>query len=43
MVVVVAADQADAAIAQLTKAGEDVHRIGRIRERAGEEHQTIVL
>jgi phosphoribosylformylglycinamidine cyclo-ligase len=43
MVVVVAADQADAAIAQLTKAGEDVHRIGRIRERVGEEHQTIVL
>ncbi len=43
MVVVVAADQADAAIAQLTAAGEDVHRIGRIRKRVGEEHQTIVI
>ena len=43
MVVVVAAEQADAAIAQLTAAGEDVHRIGRIRDRVGEEHQTIVI
>lgn len=42
MTVVVSADQADAATAQLMAAGEQVYRIGRIRERVGDEHQTIV-
>ena len=43
MVVVVAKENADAAIAQLRAAGETVSRIGEIRERQGEEHPTIVV
>lgn len=43
MVVIVAADQADAAMAQLLAAGETVFRIGEIRTREGDEHQTIVV
>ncbi|MFZ6768147.1 phosphoribosylformylglycinamidine cyclo-ligase [Undibacterium sp. Di26W] len=43
MVVIVAAELADAAMAQLAAAGETVYRIGEIRARAGEEHQTIVV
>ncbi|MEB0139924.1 MULTISPECIES: phosphoribosylformylglycinamidine cyclo-ligase [unclassified Undibacterium] len=43
MVVIVAADQADAAIAHLTASGETVSRIGEIRARVGAEHQTIVI
>ncbi|MBI3285102.1 MAG: phosphoribosylformylglycinamidine cyclo-ligase [Burkholderiales bacterium] len=43
MVVIVAPEQAEAAMAQLTAAGENVARIGEIRARAGNEHQTIVL
>jgi phosphoribosylformylglycinamidine cyclo-ligase len=42
MTVIVAADQADAAMAQLQAAGETVYRIGAIRERQGDEAQTIV-
>jgi phosphoribosylformylglycinamidine cyclo-ligase len=42
MAVIVAADQADAAMAQLQAAGETVFRIGAIRERQGDEAQTIV-
>ncbi len=42
MVVVVAATDADAAIAHLQAAGEQVFRIGVIRARQGEEHQTQV-
>ena len=42
MVVVVAADQADAVSAQLIAAGETVHRIGRIDARQDGEAQTIV-
>jgi phosphoribosylformylglycinamidine cyclo-ligase len=42
MAVIVAADQADAAVAQLQAAGETVFRIGAIRERQGDEAQTIV-
>jgi len=43
MVVIVAKENADAAIAQLRAAGETVTRIGEIRERKGDEAQTIVL
>ncbi|MEN9865523.1 MAG: hypothetical protein RL748_1113 [Pseudomonadota bacterium] len=43
MVVVVSSEQADAAMQQLSAAGEQVCRIGRIRERVADEHQTIVL
>ena len=43
MVVIVAADKADAAMAQLQAAGETVFKIGAIRARAGEEHQTLVV
>jgi phosphoribosylformylglycinamidine cyclo-ligase len=43
MTVIVSADNADAAIAQLTAAGETVSRIGTIRARAEGEHQTIVV
>ena len=43
MVVIVAKENADAAIAQLRAAGETVTRIGEIRERQGKEAQTIVL
>jgi phosphoribosylformylglycinamidine cyclo-ligase len=42
MVVVVAPELADAAIAHLTQAGETVFSIGAIRAREGDEHQTIV-
>jgi phosphoribosylformylglycinamidine cyclo-ligase len=42
MVVIVAAEDADAAIKQLQDAGETVSRIGTIRARNGDEHQTQV-
>jgi phosphoribosylformylglycinamidine cyclo-ligase len=42
MVVIVAAEDADAAIKQLQEAGETVSRIGTIRARNGDEHQTQV-
>ena len=42
MVVIVAAEHAAAAIAQLTEAGETVSQIGTIRARQGDEHQTQV-
>ncbi|MGB6055837.1 MAG: phosphoribosylformylglycinamidine cyclo-ligase [Burkholderiaceae bacterium] len=43
MVVIVAAEQADAAMAQLTAAGETVYRIGAIRARGEGEAQTVVV
>jgi len=43
MVVIVAAADADTAMAQLQAAGEKVSRIGEICPRAGEEHQTQVV
>jgi phosphoribosylformylglycinamidine cyclo-ligase len=43
MTVIVSAESADAAFAQLTAAGETVSRIGTIRARQDGEHQTIVL
>ena len=43
MVVIMAADQADAAMAQLAEAGETVFKIGTIRAREADEHQTIVV
>ncbi|WP_019141807.1 phosphoribosylformylglycinamidine cyclo-ligase [Noviherbaspirillum massiliense] len=43
MVIIVSKQDADMAIAQLKAAGETVSRIGEIRERRGEEAQTIVL
>jgi phosphoribosylformylglycinamidine cyclo-ligase len=43
MAVIVSADDAEAAIAQLGAAGESVSRIGQIRARQGDEAQTIVL
>ena len=43
MVVVVSADQADEAMDQLALAGESVYRIGFIRAREGNEHQTQVV
>jgi phosphoribosylformylglycinamidine cyclo-ligase len=42
MVVIVAASDADKAISQLQEAGETVSRIGVIRARSGDEHQTQV-
>ena len=42
MTVIVSADQADAAQAELKRLGETVYRIGTIRERRGDEAQTIV-
>jgi phosphoribosylformylglycinamidine cyclo-ligase len=42
MIVIVSKENADAAFAQLAAAGETVSRIGAIRARAGDEHQTIV-
>jgi len=42
MVVIVAAQDADAAVKQLQAAGETVSRIGVIRARNGDEHQTQV-
>jgi len=43
MVVIVSKENADAAQAQLQAAGETVMRIGEIRERQGDEAQTIVI
>ncbi|MGB7479953.1 MAG: AIR synthase-related protein, partial [Burkholderiaceae bacterium] len=43
MVVIVAAEQADAAVAQLQAAGETVYRIGAIRARGDGEAQTVVV
>lgn len=43
MVVIVSADQAEAAKAQLEAAGETVYQIGHIRAREGNEHPTIVV
>ncbi|AXK38311.1 phosphoribosylformylglycinamidine cyclo-ligase [Crenobacter cavernae] len=42
MVVIVAAEHAEAATQQLAAAGETVYRLGAIRARDGEEHQTQV-
>ena len=42
MVVIVSGENADAAMAQLKSAGETVYRIGEIRQRTGDEPQTIV-
>ena len=42
MVVIVAAENADAALAQLNAAGETVWRIGAMMERRDGEHQTLV-
>jgi phosphoribosylformylglycinamidine cyclo-ligase len=42
MVVIVDAADADAAVQQLQEAGETVSRIGTIRARNGDEHQTQV-
>ncbi|WP_426189702.1 phosphoribosylformylglycinamidine cyclo-ligase [Massilia sp. DWR3-1-1] len=42
MVVIVSPERADAALAQLQAAGESVSKIGVIRARAGDEHQTLV-
>ncbi|HEY9103859.1 phosphoribosylformylglycinamidine cyclo-ligase [Chitinimonas sp.] len=42
MVVIVAAEHAEQAIASLKGEGETVYRIGAIRERQGDEHQTQV-
>ncbi len=43
MIVIVSQENADAAFAQLVAAGETVSRIGQIRERSGNEPQTIVI
>lgn len=43
MAVIVSKENADAAMAQLQAAGETVTRIGDIRERQGDEAQTIVI
>ena len=43
MAVIVAQADADAAQAELTQLGETVYRIGVIRERQGDEAQTIVI
>lgn len=42
MVVIVAAENAPAAIAQLSAAGETVYQLGTIRARVGDEEQTII-
>ena len=42
MTVIVSSENADAAFAQLQAAGETVFKIGVIRARVGDEHQTIV-
>lgn len=42
MIVIVSRENADAAIAKLTASGETVYHIGEIRQRVGEEPQTIV-
>ena len=43
MAVIVSKENADAAMVQLTAAGESVTRIGQIRERQADEAQTIVV
>ena len=43
LVVVVAAADADAAMAELKAQGEAVYRIGKIRARSGDEAQTLVV
>jgi len=43
MTVIVAQENAAAAIEQLEEAGEIVYTIGKIRARVGDEHQTIVV
>jgi phosphoribosylformylglycinamidine cyclo-ligase len=43
LVIVVAAADADAAMAELKAQGEAVYRIGKIRARLGEEAQTVVV
>ena len=43
MAVIVSKENADTAMAQLKAAGESVTRIGEIRERQGDESQTIVV
>ena len=43
MVVVIAEEDADAVQAFLTEQGETVYRLGVIRERSGDEHQTQVV
>jgi phosphoribosylformylglycinamidine cyclo-ligase len=43
MTVIVSAENAAAAIAQLEEAGEIVYTIGKIRAQVGDEHQTIVI
>ncbi|PKO39227.1 MAG: phosphoribosylformylglycinamidine cyclo-ligase [Betaproteobacteria bacterium HGW-Betaproteobacteria-6] len=43
LVVVVAAADADAAMAELKAQGEAVYRIGKIRARSGDEAQTVVV
>ncbi|MCD4486205.1 phosphoribosylformylglycinamidine cyclo-ligase [Chromobacterium vaccinii] len=42
MVVVVAPEHAEQAMALLREAGETVYRIGQVRERVGDEHQTQI-
>lgn len=42
MVLVIAPEDADAVAQFLTEQGETVYRLGHIRERVGEEHQTQV-
>jgi phosphoribosylformylglycinamidine cyclo-ligase len=43
MTVIVSAEKADAAMAQLQAAGETVYRIGAIRASAEGEHQCVVV
>ena len=43
MVVIVAQENADAAMAQLRAAGETVYKLGEIRARNGDEAQTVVV
>jgi phosphoribosylformylglycinamidine cyclo-ligase len=43
MVVIVSQENAQAAMEQLSAAGETVFRIGEIRARNGNEHPTIVV
>jgi phosphoribosylformylglycinamidine cyclo-ligase len=43
MVVIVAAEDAAAAMAQLQAAGETVYTLGRIEARSGDEAQTIIV
>jgi phosphoribosylformylglycinamidine cyclo-ligase len=43
LVIVVAAADAEAAMVELKAQGEAVYQIGKIRARAGEEAQTVVV